>query len=55
VCRSFLPAAPAGLLEGFLHGSANHFAVAFHIPDDLMLGQERELRLLSPRVHTTLQ
>ena len=42
------------LVQGFLHRSANHVAVAFHVSNDLVLGQQLELALLGP-VAATLE
>lgn len=40
---------------GFLHGPANHVAVALQVSNDLVLGQERELALLPTGLHTPFQ
>ena len=42
------------LVEGILHCPANHVAVAFHVSNDLVLGQQLELALLGP-VAATLE
>ena len=42
------------LVEGILHCLANHVAIAFHVSNDLVLGQQLELALLGP-VAATLE